>query len=354
MSGGVDSSVTAALLKDAGFDVIGVTMQIWHRSSAHQDDSVSAGCCTIDAVDDARRVARRLDIPYYVPNFRQPFSAVVDDFAREYVAGRTPNPCVRCNQFVRFDGLLTKAHELEADYIATGHYARVAFDADRGEYDLLKAVDESKDQSYVLHTLQQRHLRRLLVPLGAFPKSETRKLAREFQLPVAEKPDSQEICFVAGGDYREFLRRTAKVEARPGPIVDTEGQRVGEHVGIHAYTVGQRKGLGLGGGPPRYVVELRRRENTVVVGTRDDTARSVLECVDLHFTGRTPGRSFRARVKVRYHAPERAATVSLHDGASARVQFDEPVHGVAPGQLAVFYNGDRVLGGGTIVRTLRA
>jgi tRNA-specific 2-thiouridylase len=353
MSGGVDSSVTAAILKEAGFDVIGVTMQIWHRSSALQDETVSAGCCTIDAIDDARRVARHLGIPYYVPNFRQPFSVVVDDFVREYAAGRTPNPCVRCNQFVRFDGLLAKAVELEADYIATGHYARVVYDADRNEYLLLKAVDPLKDQSYVLHTLQQHHLARLLLPLGALTKTETRALARRYRLPVAEKPDSQEICFVAGGNYREFLKQTANLESRPGPIVDVSGAVIGEHQGIHHYTVGQRKGLNIGGGPPRYVIELRPKDNTIVVGRREDAMYASLECADVHFIGARPSEEFRAQVKVRYRAPEQPATISVHDGDRVHVAFHEPVWGVAPGQLAVFYEGERVLGGGTIVHAQR-
>ncbi len=348
MSGGVDSSATAALLQQAGFDVIGVTMQIWHRSSAFQDETVSAGCCSVDAVEDARRVARILDIPYYVPNFRQPFSAVVDDFAREYAAGRTPNPCVRCNQMVRFDGLLAKADEVQAEYIATGHYARVGFDGRRKEFVLRKAIDVEKDQSYVLHTLNQRQLARLLTPLGSLRKSETRELARRFNLPVASKPDSQEICFVAGGDYRDFLRKNAGLSDRPGPVVDRQGATVGTHSGIHNYTVGQRKGLPSGRDGARFVIELRPSENTIVVGRREDAAQIELECRDLHFTGRLGRHKFRSHIRVRSHSSERIGTVEVC-GAEARVRFDEPVWGVAPGQLAVFYDGDRVIGGGTIV-----
>ncbi len=348
LSGGVDSSVTAAMLQEAGFEVIGMTMQIWHRSSANQEETASAGCCTIDAVDDARRVARKLDIPYYVPNFREPFSSVVDDFAREYAAGRTPNPCVRCNQFVRFDGLLKKADEVGAEYIATGHYARVEFDEQRREFLLKKAVDTAKDQSYVLHTLDQHHLRRLLTPLGSLRKEDTRKIAHRFGLPVADKPDSQEICFVAGGDYRTFLEQTAELGSRPGMVVDKTGAEVGRHSGVHHYTIGQRKGLGSGGGPARYVIELRPTDNVVVVGDRGDCDHNRLRCADLHFTGLRPETEFHAHVRVRSHARESAAHVIVQED-EAVVTFKESVWGASPGQLAVFYDGDRVIGGGTIV-----
>jgi tRNA-uridine 2-sulfurtransferase len=349
MSGGVDSSVTAALLKRAGYEVIGITMQIWHRSATFEDPGAMQGCCTIDAVDDARRVASRLDIPYYVPNFREEFShAVVDDFAAEYLEGRTPNPCVRCNQFVRFDGLIQRADELGVDFVATGHYARVELDQQREEYALKKAIDPAKDQSYMLHTLQQHHLRRILFPLGGMAKAETRKLAREFELPVADKPDSQEICFVAGKNYKEFLRRYVGDIARPGPIVDTRGTVLGEHDGIHGFTIGQRKGLGIASREPRYVLELRPRDNAVIVGDRADAMVPALECSRLSFTGSAPTGAFPASIKIRYRTPDRPGEVQLTADDRARVEFQKPVWGVAPGQLAVFYDGDRVIGGGTI------
>lgn len=348
MSGGVDSSVTAALLKRAGYEVVGITMQIWHRSNTFENAGAMQGCCTVDAIDDARRVAAMLDIPYYVPNFRDEFAgAVVDDFAREYREGRTPNPCVRCNQFVRFDGLIRRADELGIDLVATGHYARVVFDEELAEFVLLKGVDLRKDQSYMLHTLQQDHLRRTLFPLGELTKQQTRALARELHLPVAEKPDSQEICFVAGDNYKDFLVRHAGVVDRPGEIVDLEGMVVGAHNGIHKFTVGQRRGLKIAAADPRYVVELRPQENRVVVGGRDDVSFDLLECSRLSFTGSRRSEKFDCGVKIRYRTPEKPGTVQLR-GPTASVRFDAPAWGAAPGQLAVFYDGDRVLGGGTI------
>lgn len=349
MSGGVDSSVTAALLQEQGYEVIGITMQIWHRSSTFEDGGAMQGCCTIDAVDDARRVASRLGIRYYVPNFRGEFAgAVVEDFAREYLHGRTPNPCVRCNQFVRFDGLLRWADDLGVDYVATGHYARVERDEQRGEYVLKKAVDHTKDQSYMLHTLQQHQLARILMPLGGLEKRRTREIARAYGLPVAEKPDSQEICFVAGKNYKAFLQQYVGDVERPGDIVDMQGHVLGRHTGIHGFTVGQRKGLGIAAEAARYVVEIRPEENVVVVGDRAQASGIGLTCSRLAFTGRRPDPVFSAGIKVRYRTVDRPGTVRLTGEDRAEVTFDQPVWGLAPGQLAVFYDGDRVVGGGTI------
>jgi tRNA-uridine 2-sulfurtransferase len=354
MSGGVDSSVTAALLQREGYDVVGITMQIWHRSRTFEEPGAMQGCCTIDAIDDARRVAARLGIPYYVPNFRDEFaSSVVDDFAAEYLEGRTPNPCVRCNQFVRFDGLIHRADELGIDFVATGHYARIDWDEARHEHVLKKAIDPSKDQSYMLHTLQQNHLGRIKLPLGGFTKIETRALAREFDLPVADKPDSQEICFVAGGNYKAFLREYAGDVSRPGEIVDRHGAVLGIHNGIHEFTIGQRKGLGIASAEPRYVIELRPKDNLVVVGNRDDALSPGLTCSRLSFTGSPPNDRFDATIKIRYRTPDRPGSVSRSE-TRASVTFQKPVWGVAPGQLAVFYDGDRVIGGGTIDAALPA
>jgi tRNA-uridine 2-sulfurtransferase len=355
MSGGVDSSVTAALLKQSGYEVIGVTMQIWHRSGMFEDAGAHQGCCTIDAVDDARRVAAKLDIPYYVPNFREEMRHnVVDDFAREYLDGRTPNPCVRCNQFVRFDGLIRRADELGIDLVATGHYARIEFDVERDEYVLKAASDPAKDQSYMLHALQQHHLRRVLFPLGTLSKTRTRELANKFALPVAEKPDSQEICFVAGKNYREFLRQYAGDINRRGEILDTSGQVLGEHEGVHAFTVGQRRGLRIASERPHFVIELRPKENQVVVGERGEATGIGLTCSRLSFTGKQPHADFEASIKIRYRTPPCAGSVHLLADNTARVDFARPTWGIAPGQYAVFYDDDRVIGGGSIDASLRA
>jgi tRNA-specific 2-thiouridylase len=261
---------------------------------------------------------------------------------------------VRCNQFVRFDGLIQRADELGVDYVATGHYARIEYDGERGEYVLKKALDPAKDQSYMLHTLQQRHLRRILLPLGTMAnKAQTRELARQFNLPVAEKPDSQEICFVAGKSYKDFLRQYVGEVDRPGDIVDVRGRVLGTHEGVHAFTIGQRKGLGLAAERPQYVIELRARENQVVVGDREDAAGRGLTCSRLSFTGLPPAGAFEAGVKIRYRTPERQGTVTLGDEDAAEVTFRDPVWGIAPGQLAVFYESDRVIGGGTIDDVIR-
>jgi tRNA-uridine 2-sulfurtransferase len=259
---------------------------------------------------------------------------------------------VRCNQFVRFDGLIRRADELGIDFVATGHYARIEWDAARDEYHLLKAVDPTKDQSYMLHTLRQDHLRRIKFPLGAYTKMQTRALARDFDLPVAEKPDSQEICFVAGGNYRAFLREYVGDVSRPGTVVDRRGSVLGRHDGIHEFTIGQRRGLGIASDEPLYVLELRPDSNEVVVGSREDALAPGLICSRLAFTGAPPPGTFDATVKIRYRTPDRPATVSIRNDGSAEVAFQKPVWGVAPGQLAVFYDGDRVIGGGTIDRAL--
>ncbi len=328
-------------------------MQIWHRSQTFEDPGAMQGCCTIDAVDDARRVAARLGIPYYVPNFRDEFAhSVVDDFAAEYLEGRTPNPCVRCNQFVRFDGLLRRADELGIDYVATGHYARVELDPESGEHVLKKAIDPAKDQSYMLHTLRQHHLKRIKFPLGGNTKLETRQLARDFELPVAEKPDSQEICFVAGKNYKAFLREYVGAVPRPGEIVDAGGSVLGTHNGIHEFTIGQRKGLGIAAAQPLYVIALNPKDNLVVVGEREEAMASGLTCSRLSFTGSRSADEFDSTIKVRYRTPDRPGRVRLLEPDRARVLFDKPIWGVAPGQLAVFYEGDTVLGGGTIDESL--
>lgn len=348
MSGGVDSSVTAALLLRQGYEVIGVTMQIWDPDAP--DDPEHRGCCSLSAVGDARRVAEILGIPYYVLNFRRLFNkTVVDYFLQEYAHGRTPNPCIACNRYVKFAGLLRKARELEASYLATGHYARVGYDRDWGRYLLRKGVDASKDQSYALYHLTQNTLPYFLMPLGKFAKTETRRLAQELGLPVAAKPDSQEICFVPNDDYGAFFAAHMPEALRPGNIVDTQGRVLGRHRGLPLYTVGQRHGLGIAAGKPLYVVALDTVRNEVIVGYDDDVLGCTLIAEDLNFIAiDTLAAPRRVTAKIRYNAREAAATITPQAAGTVRVEFAAPQRAITPGQAVVFYDGDIVLGGGTI------
>ncbi|MGE5591897.1 MAG: tRNA 2-thiouridine(34) synthase MnmA, partial [Bacillota bacterium] len=284
LSGGVDSSVTAALLKREGYDVIGVTMQTWPDLSDEVEEIRQGGCCSVAAVDDARRVADKLDIPYYVLNFKENFQEkVIDYFLREYTHGRTPNPCIACNRYVKFDELLRRAQALDADYIATGHYAKVEQDSDSGRFVLRKSVDSGKDQTYALYNLTQPQLAHTLMPLGYYEKTVTRRIARELGLATANKPDSQEICFVLDDDYKRFIAEKAPEAVKPGPILDTRGRVLGTHTGLPNYTVGQRRGLGLTASQPLYVVDLLPEQNAVVVGTGEETLSDRLEADDLNW-----------------------------------------------------------------------
>ena len=352
MSGGVDSSLTAALLVQQGYDVIGATMQIWESD---REDADERGCCSLTAVGDARRVADKLGIPYYVLNFRQMFQeTVVDYFIAEYSAGRTPNPCIACNRHVKFAGLLQKAFALGAEYVATGHYARIGYDEARGRYLLRKGVDPAKDQSYALYHLNQHTLQHFLMPLGDYTKVETRRLAREFGLAVADKPDSQEICFVPDDDYQGFLAEKAPASLKPGAIVDTGGRVIGRHKGLPLYTVGQRKGLGLAAGRPLYVVALDTDNNRVVVGDNDEVFASELIAGDLNLIAfdSLPDR-LAATAKIRYGAREAPAVITPLAGGQARVVFDTPQRAITPGQSVVFYEGDVVIGGGIINKVVK-
>jgi tRNA-specific 2-thiouridylase len=350
MSGGVDSSVTAGLLVGQGYDVVGITLNLWPELEGAPEDSREDACCALGAVEDARRVADRLGIRYYVMNFRETFEErVIKDFVREYARGRTPNPCVRCNQFIKFDALLARAAQFDADYVATGHYARIERDADSGRWLLRKAADPSKDQSYVLYVMTQDRLEHALFPLGALSKSETRKLAEEWRLPVANKPESQDICFVPYKRYGEFLERHAPESLTAGPIVDTSGQQVGTHQGIALHTIGQRRGLGLATKEPRYVTGLDVVTNTVMVGTLDDLLKTDCVLEDVNWVKLAePSEPVRTHVRIRYRAELVPATVYAEPGARARVVFDEPQRAVTPGQAVVFYDGEYVVGGGTI------
>ncbi|MDU4960629.1 MAG: tRNA 2-thiouridine(34) synthase MnmA [Sporomusaceae bacterium] len=354
MSGGVDSSLTAALLLRQGYDCIGITMRLWDEDESAVDPA-ARGCCSLSAVEDARRVADTLGIPYYVLNFRQMFQeTVIDYFVSEYGGGRTPNPCIACNRHVKFAGLLAKARQLGAEYVATGHYARIAYDAGLGRYLLKKGIDNAKDQSYALYHLNQETLRHFLMPLGDYTKDVTRQLAREFGLAVADKPDSQEICFIPDNDYKRYLGEHAPDSLKPGPIVDVDGCIIGRHAGLPLYTVGQRKGLGLAAGHPLYVVALDFEKNELIVGSDHDVFAGGLIAADLNWimidqlTDRLT-----AKAKIRYGAREAEAVVTPLDEGRIHVAFASPQRAITPGQSVVLYDGDSVIGGGIIQSTVR-
>lgn len=353
MSGGVDSSVAAALLVEQGYEVIGVTMQVWPDLSP-AEEARRGGCCSLSAVNDARHVADVLGIPYYVLNMRDAFAhTVIDYFVAEYAAGRTPNPCVACNRHIKFDALLKKAWELDCAYVATGHYARVQYDPAADRYLLFSSADETKDQTYALCELTQKQLRHTLFPLGELTKPEVRRLAQERGLITAAKPDSQEICFVVDDDYGAFIEARAPAAVRPGPIYGTDGRRLGTHRGLPHYTVGQRRGLGLTAPTPLYVVALRPDDNALVVGTVDEVQAPGLLATGVNWIpyDRPPG-PVAAQVKIRYRAAAVPAVLHPRSDDTVAVVFAEPQRAVTPGQTVAFYDGDLVLGGGTIKSAL--
>jgi len=347
MSGGVDSSVAAALLKQQGYEVVGMMLRLW--SEPGKEDSNR--CCTPDSMAMARRVAAKLDIPFYVVDAKQIFrETVVQYFLDGYAAGRTPNPCLLCNRQIRWTFLLEHALALDADFMATGHYVRKRTTED-GEHQLLRAVDPTKDQSYVLHVLNQEKLARALFPVGEYPKSEIRKMAEALNLPVYKRPDSQDLCFLAGEDYRNFIQRNAAEMLVPGEIVTRAGQTLGQHNGLANYTIGQRKGLGVQSSVPLYVLGKDAATNTLIIGEADELGTDELLARDVNWmSGEAPREPFRAEVKIRYTAKEAWAQVTpLEDGAQVRVWFDAPQRDVTAGQAAVFYDGDLLVGGGIIV-----
>ena len=348
MSGGVDSSVAAGLLVEQGYEVIGITMRLWT-----EEDPEAARhhkrCCSVEDTADARAAADVLGVRHYVLNLEREFQAdVVDHFVAEYSRGRTPNPCLTCNDRVKFRPLLEHAIALEADYLATGHYVRVRH-GDQAE--LLRAVDPDKDQSYVLYTLGQAELSRTLFPVGEYPKADIRNLAQEWSLPNADKPDSVDICFIPSGDYRAFVRDRVPVMA--GEIVDLDGETVGQHEGIVDYTVGQRRGLpARGGEEPLFVVNVDADENRVVVGPQSELMATDLIADELTWvSGEPPAPGADVQARIRYRAVPAAATVEVA-GETATVRFEKPQRAVTPGQAVVLYDGERVLGGGTIVERL--
>lgn len=348
MSGGVDSSVAAWLLKEQGYEVIGVTMQIWQDEEETQQQE-NGGCCGLSAVDDARRVAQMLEIPYYVMNFKADFKKnVMDYFTAEYLAGRTPNPCIACNRYVKWEALLKRSLEIGADYIATGHYARVE-QLPGGRYAIRRSVTAAKDQTYALYNLTQEQLARTLMPVGAYSKEEIRGFAGQLGLRVAQKPDSQEICFVPDNDYAGFIERTTKKPSLPGNFVTADGKILGQHRGIIHYTIGQRKGLGLSMGRRVVVTEIRPDTNEVVIGEQEDVFAKELTAERLNFMAR-PGFPEQQKViaKIRYNHGGAPCVLRMEGPDRVRVEFDEPVRAVTPGQAVVFYEGDYCLGGGTI------
>lgn len=350
MSGGVDSSVAAAILAEEGYDVIGVTMQIW-PSAEGIEQTFSRTCCSLSAVEDARRVASRLSIPHYVLNFKEIFEkTVIDNFIEEYRRGRTPNPCIRCNRFVKFDALLTKAKSFGAEYVATGHYSRIIHDERR----LLKrGVDSSKDQSYALYSMTQDQLAHTLMPLGNLVKDETRRLAAKLGLAVASKPESQEICFVENRDYPAFIKRYAPDSAVPGPILDADGREIGRHEGIAFYTIGQRKRIGIAAREPLYVVDIDPARNAIVVGSDDDLYSSQLTAEDMVYIYERPDKPIALTAKVRYNMKDAPALLTPMAGGQALVRFETPQRAITPGQAVVCYQGEDVVGGGTIEKVIR-
>lgn len=349
MSGGVDSSVAAYLLKQQGYEVIGVTMQIWQDAERIVEEE-NGGCCGLSAVEDARRVAAQLEIPYYVMNFKDSFQKnVVDYFVEEYLNGRTPNPCIACNRYVKWESLLQRSLSIGADYIATGHYARIV-KLPNGRYTLRKSATLAKDQTYALYNLTQEQLQRTLMPVGEYSKEEIRKIAEDIQLQVANKPDSQDICFVPDGDYASFIEKTAGKQVQKGNFVTVDGTVLGEHKGIIHYTVGQRKGLGLALGYPAFVLEIRPETNEVVIGTHEESMAKSLRAGNLNFMSiedlAEPQRVF---TKIRYNHRGVWATIEKTGEDEILCIFEEPQRAVTPGQAVVFYDGEYVLGGGTIL-----
>ena len=349
MSGGVDSSVAAYLLKKQGYDVIGVTMQIWQEEDEFVQEE-NGGCCGLSAVDDARRVAQMIGIPHYVMNFRKDFKdKVIDYFCEEYLNARTPNPCIACNRYVKWESLLKRCLDIGADYIATGHYSQIT-KLDNGRYALKCSKTQKKDQTYALYNLTQNQLSKTLMPIGAYTKDEVRQIAEEIGLLVANKPDSQDICFVSDGDYASYIEENSDAKITPGNFVLSDGTVVGKHKGIIHYTVGQRKGLGLSLGHPVFVLEIRPETNEVVVGSNEESMSRYVRADQVNFmTVEDLTEPKRVWAKIRYNHRGAWCTVEKTGEDEILCTFEEPQRAITPGQAVVLYDGEYVLGGGTII-----
>lgn len=350
MSGGVDSSVAAYLLKKQGYEVIGVTMQIWQDNEEVIKSDI--GCCSLSAVEDARRVAAKLDIPFYVMNFKEIFKEkVINYFIDEYTKGRTPNPCIACNKHIKFEEFLRRAHQLGCYYVATGHYAKIEYDDRVQRYLLKKSVTDEKDQTYALYNMTQEQLKHTLMPLGYYNKDEIRKMAEELELPVAMKPDSQEICFVPDNNYGNFVKENSPKKIHEGDFIDKEGNVLGRHKGIIYYTIGQRKGLGIALGKPAFVIDIIPEKNQVVLGDKHEVFGKELIAEEVNFiTFDKLQAPMTVEGKVRYNAKAQGAIVYPYNDNKMKLVFNEPQRAITPGQAVVLYDGEIVIGGGIITK----
>ena len=350
MSGGVDSSVAAYLLKEQGYDVIGVTMQIWQEDKEFEERE--GGCCSLSAVDDARRVADKLGIPFYVLNFRQSFKEkVIDYFVDEYVSGRTPNPCIACNKYLKFDELLRKAQAIGADYVATGHYAKI--EEKHGRHLLIRSDDDRKDQTYALYNMTQYQLAHTLMPCGEFTKDRIREIAKEIELAVHNKKDSEEICFIPDNNHGKYILNAVPNKVKVGNFVDKEGNVLGKHKGIVYYTIGQRKGLGLALGRPVFVTDINPITNEVVIGPEEDIFKTDLIAKDVNFISvEGLSKEMEVEAKIRYAAKPAKAVITPLENGKVKVSFKEKQRAITKGQSVVFYNGNIVVGGGVIEKLL--
>ena len=351
MSGGVDSSVAAALLKEERYEVIGVTMNLFSLPPEYCRLENLRSCCGWKAVEDANRVASILGISHYVADLRADFEdKVITDFCEQYAQGRTPNPCIRCNQYVKFKSLMERAEKLGADFLATGHHARVEYDAQKKRYLLMKGKDREKDQSYFLYPLSEEQLSRTLFPVGNFTKKEVREMACKMGLPVAQRIESQEICFIPDKDYASFLQKRIPQAFQPGPIVDIKGRLIGQHKGVARFTIGQRRGMGIAASQPLYVIKIQHSENRIVVGPSEKLYHRNLVACQVHLVSSSENitQPLTIKAKIRYKHKETKAVMKLMEKSRARVEFENPQRAITPGQSVVFYDGDSVVGGGII------